>query len=264
MIKKLFMASLFVFSGFAFGQAQEVPPVLSVDVDTELRGKRLELLEVKQPVQQVASESLKPPVSLPKPSEKVELKNEDKKPAEDVAGNIDSGLKSDMDNLHAVISGLLKSLEKGSGEGIAKNFNESFGALFTDQEFVSDSKGVVEFFDKINKKEVTTFGGMVLEEKFNIKLSKDGVNANVFGRGIEKYKIQDQFYEVPISWSANLEKFGEGWKILSFHSGANFLDNEIITSYEKYGIKMMIIGVFLGVFIGFVIGFIFIFVRKKQ
>ncbi len=266
MFKKMLMTSLLSFSSFVF--AQELPPVLSVDVNTELKGKKLELLEVKQnkEIKEVKEDIVKPPVSLPKSVEqKNDLKNDEKLvQGSDVSNKIDPGFKSDMDNINSVISTFSKSLEKNNGESVFNNFNENFGAFFSDQIFISKKEGVVEFFDKINKSSTATFGGIVLEEKFNVNFAKSGASANIFGRGVEKYKMQDQFFEIPISWSANLEKVGEEWKILSFHSGANFINNDILKSYEEYGTKMFVVGGFAGAFVGLIIGLLLLMVRKKK
>lgn len=288
MLKKIFITSFISFIPFVF--AQETVPKLSVKKNTELMGKKLEYLNIKE-----ETEKVKPPTNLPKlvdleePTpileesvvEKIQLVKNSKNELvpnkevkeiteekivkkESTSNKISSELKNDLDNIHNLIGNLSKSLKKGSGELIAKNFDNHFGAIFSDQTFVSKAEGIINFFDNINKSEIITFGGMVLDEKFHINISKDGFSANLFGKGIEKYKVKDSFFEIPISWTMNLVKINNEWKIAGFHSGVNFIENDLIKSYESLSNKTFFIGLFSGLFIGLILPIFGFFIYNKK
>ena len=66
--------------------------------------------------------------------------------------------------------------------------------------------------------------------------------------------------------SSGIVKINNEWKIAGFHSGVNFIENDLIKSYESLSNKTFFIGLFSGLFIGLILpifGF-FIFYKKYK
>lgn len=122
------------------------------------------------------------------------------------------------------------------------------------QELVSNKKKVEEYFPKIigtNYKFERI--GFTIEPGTMVDMSNNGNTAKVYGRGTEKYKLDSIEHTVATRWSATVVKEGEHWKIASFHSGVNVVDNAVLKAFEEFGWKIGVAAGLIGLFIGFVL-----------
>lgn len=121
------------------------------------------------------------------------------------------------------------------------------------QEVLHGKKEVSEYFKrwfgpgrKLAKLEIE----ITAEKK--TEMIADGNFGLVYGDAVEKYTLQDgRKYDMNVKWTATMAKEDGAWKIRSYHSGVDFLNNPIL-SEVKGTIPKVGIGAFLA---GLIIGF---------
>lgn len=124
----------------------------------------------------------------------------------------------------------------------------------SNQELVSGKKTVADNFAKtIGTNYKFERSGFSIEPGAIVDISLAGDTAKVYGRGTEKYKLDSLEHTVSTRWSATVTKEGEQWKISSFHSGVNFVDNSVLTAFEEFGWKIGVSAGLIGLLIGFIL-----------
>ncbi len=246
--------------------AEDIPPVLSVDYSSQVKGKKLELIKdtagpkIEVPAKVVA----KPPVSLPDDTKKVA--EEESKPSEPNPENkvaIDPQLKKDTSDVMGLFMSFGESLSKKEVDSVLKKSSDNFIFITTNQTSINTKEMLVTYFNGKNNP-LGDLTSTAFDEALTVSLSKDNTWGTVLGKGVEKYNIASKEFSVPIRWSATIEKVEEEWKIKSFHSGVNFLENDIFSSNQEFGYKLLAIGLFVGILAGLIGGLVLSRIAKKD
>jgi ketosteroid isomerase-like protein len=152
-------------------------------------------------------------------------------------------------NIFSVFASAINSSDNAKMMSVTK---EQAFIIGSNQELVSNKKKVEEYFPKVigtNYKFERI--GFTIEPGTMVDMSNSGDTAKVYGRGTEKYKLDNMEHTVSTRWSATVVKEGEYWKIASFHSGVNFADNSVVQGFEEFGWKIGVAAGLIGLFIGF-------------
>ena len=154
-------------------------------------------------------------------------------------------------NVFATFSAAINSQDNSKLMTVAREHAIVIGS---NQELASNKKKIEEYFPKVigtNYKFERI--GFTIEPGAMVDMSNSGDMARVYGRGTEKYRLDSMEHTVSTRWSATVVKEGEHWKIASFHSGVNFVDNSVIQGFEEFGWKIGVAAGLIGLFIGFIL-----------
>lgn len=162
--------------------------------------------------------------------------------------------------LRDILRTLVSSINSGKYEEMNEVLSKDIEATPINSEYLVGKEQVNNYFSK-------WFGEKGKLKSLNISMNADkltwihnsGDIGIVSGSGIEKYELKDgRTYDLKTRWTATVIKEEGKWKMRSFNSSVNFLDNPIINEIEssisKYSIISAITSLILGVGIGFSIG----------
>ena len=166
--------------------------------------------------------------------------------------------------LRGLLNGIEKELNSGNYEGIAPYFHENLRITTITQETITSRKEIGEYFSK-------HFGPERFLKSMKAKFEADELTqlygndtyGIVRGTGNEFYALNDgREYDMKIRWTATVMKDTDGkWRLLTFHSGTDFLENPILNEAKnsiKYTIGGgLLAGVLLGCFL------MWLLMRKK-
>jgi ketosteroid isomerase-like protein len=150
--------------------------------------------------------------------------------------------------LRGLLSGIEKALNDGNYEGIAPFFHKDLRITTITQETITSREGIGKYFGK-------HFGPDRFLKSIKVSFEADELTqlygndtyGIVRGHGSEYYYLSDgREYDMKIRWTATVIKDTDGkWRLLTFHSGTDFLSNPILNE-AKNSIKYTIGGGLLG------------------
>lgn len=183
---------------------------------------------------------------------------------EDLSGSEDPIVKQEMESIKKLFVDLNEVFSKKQSDKLASFFTEKFIFIQSDQAIYRDFDSLAKyFFEKTKFEGFVDFSEITLQDKIMSSISFDGLNAHLIGKASEKYLVGDSSYSVPLRWTATLEKVDNNWKIKSIHFGADHLGNQILASYESFGVKLGIVALFVGLILGMLIAGLLLRVVKK-
>lgn len=183
---------------------------------------------------------------------------------EDLNGSEDPIVKQEMESIKNLFISLNEVFNKKEGNKLSSFFTEKFIFIQSDQAIYKDFDSLGKyFFEKTKFEGLVDFSEIKLQEKISASISFDGLSANLMGKASEKYLVGDSEYNLPLRWTANLEKVDGMWKIKSIHFGADHLGNQILASYESFGIKLGLVALFVGLILGMLLAGLLLRIVKK-
>ncbi len=183
---------------------------------------------------------------------------------EDLNSSDDPIVKEEMESIKKLFVNLNDVLKKKEANKLSSYFTDKFIFIQSDQAIYKDFDSLEKYFFEKNKFEgLVDFSEIKLEDKISAAISFDGLTANLMGKASEKYLVGDSEHTLPLRWTASLEKIEGNWKIKSIHFGADHLGNQILSSYESFGIKLGIVAVFVGLILGMLIAGLLLRIVKK-
>ncbi len=183
---------------------------------------------------------------------------------EDVNGSEDPIVKQEMESIKNLFVSLNEVFNKKEANKLSSFFTEKFIFIQSDQAIYKDFDSLAKyFFEKTKFEGLVDFSEIKLQEKIATSISLDGLSANLMGKASEKYLVGDSEYTLPLRWTADLEKVDGMWKIKSIHFGADHLGNQILASYESFGIKLGIVALFVGLILGMLLAGLLLRIVKK-
>ena len=183
---------------------------------------------------------------------------------EDVNNSEDPDVKEDIESIKKLFVSLNEVFVKKQSDRLGSFFTDKFIFIQSDQAVYKDVESLSKYlFEKTKFEGFIDFAEISLQDKISASISFDGLTAQIVGKANEKYSIADSEYSVPLRWTASLENVYGVWKIKSIHFGADHLNNQILSGYESFGIKVGIIAAFIGLLIGMLLSGLILRMVKK-
>lgn len=180
-------------------------------------------------------------------------------------GGLDEKTRQDNEVIRDLFSNLADGINTKDNEKVLTVVRDQFIVIPSNQELITGKKKVEDYFPKIvGGKYKFERTGFKIEPGVVVEISSSGDMAKVYGRGAEKYLLNEVEHNLTTRWTADVVKQGEDWKIASFHSGVNFTENSVLTSFEEFGWKIGFIGGLIGIVLGFILSLIITVVVKKK
>ncbi len=183
---------------------------------------------------------------------------------EDLNNSEDPIVKEDIESIKKLFVSLNEVFVKKQSDRLSSFFTDKFLFIQSDQAVYKDFDSLTKyFFEKTKFEGFIDFAEISLQDKISASISFDGLTAQLVGKASEKYLIADSEYSIPLRWTAYLEKVDGVWKIKSLHFGADHLNNQILSGYESFGIKVGVIAAFVGLLIGMLLAGLILRMVKK-
>lgn len=198
------------------------------------------VVSVNNPVMQEVAPVVTPDVVPPSPEDKAKE------------------LKQTHEELRNVLKTLVTAINSGKFEDMNSVLSKDIEATPINSEFLSGIKSVDDYFHGL-------FGEGKKLKNVTLEMNADkltwlhesGTIGIVSGSGVEKYVLNDgRIYDLKTRWTATVIKEDGHWKMRSFNSSVNFLDNPIINEIESALKNYLPLAGGAGLLVGLVIGFL--------
>jgi len=155
----------------------------------------------------------------------------------------------DHEQLRALLTNLTETINAGKFGELEQFLYEPFSATMINQETLTSREELKAYFEKWVSGEGALIKKITMapeaDEQTTIYGDKYGT---VRGSNVETYELTTgTSYKLTSRWTATLIKDGGQWKILSVHSGINFIDNPVLAAAEESLIYFAAGGVAAGV-----------------
>ena len=256
MLKKTLIGILFVAtSASVFAEFDAVTPYLKTDY------KEPKIEQNQKLSSQTKTEEVKNIVKNEEAIKSEVVSNETTNDIPKVNAELSPQVKLDNESIRLTFKDFVSSVNTKNFKKLKENTTEHFIIISSSQELLNDKKTIEEYFPQIigeNQKFERT--ELSFDSGITVEVSSENW-ATIYGKGLEKYKLNNVEYSIPIRITATVVKEQNDWKIQSLHMGANFINNEIISAYEDLGTKFLIVGLLVGLLVSSILSVIIL--RKK-
>ncbi len=168
--------------------------------------------------------------------------------------------------LRNILKTVIESINSGRYNDMLPVVSEHIRATPINQEFLRSHAELSGYLQKwFGPEGYLKSLDMELSPDTLTELSADKTWGLVYGKGLEKYTLQDgRHYDLHTRWTAIMVREADGhWRIRGLHIGTNFLDNAILSEVEQSISKIAAGSLVGGLLIGGLAGW-WIGRRKKK
>lgn len=159
---------------------------------------------------------------------------------------------------------LAQAVSKRDFDAAQKVMHQPFMATLVTQDSFTDMAQLKNYFDSLFTRSTLRIKDLSITPQAD-ELSQiyTGTFALTKGSTAEHYQMDDgRNFDLKGRWTAVSIKENDGsWKLLSFHSGVNFLDNPVLDVIEKSVFWVGFAGAGTGLLLGFLGGW---FLKRRQ
>lgn len=141
----------------------------------------------------------------------------------------------DHEQLRALLTNLTEAINAGRFDQLGQFLYEPFSATMINQETITSREELDAYFEKW----VTGEGALVKSITMapaadELTVIYDGKYGTVRGSSKDAYELETgNSYSLTSRWTATMIKDGGQWKILTVHSGINFIDNPVLAAAKE-------------------------------
>ena len=175
----------------------------------------------------------------------------------------DPSQAADHDALRKVKADVLHAINARDLRAMDKLLHRPFSITLVTQDIFTDVAALQGYYDALFTRKLLRMEKITLDaEADELSQIYTGTFAMARGSTKELYELTDgRRFDMHGRWTATLIKEDGQWKVLTIHSGINFLDNPVLTAVEKSTTYVGGGGAVVGLVLGFLLGF---FVRRRH
>ena len=172
----------------------------------------------------------------------------------------DPGTEAQHEALRALKANLVETVNSQDFARLATLTNAPFTATVVTQDQFTDLDAAKAFFDGLFTRTLLRMDSIAFEAEADaLSTIYTGTFAVTTGSTVETYTLADgRSFDIDGRWTALSVEEADGWKLVAFHSGTNFLDNPVLNAITAsvtriaaiVGVGGLVLGLIGGWFFG--------------
>lgn len=163
---------------------------------------------------------------------------------------------ADHEQLRAILKNVLGAMNAGNFADILPYFADDVLVTTLDQQQFTTKEGLTNYWKGLHEGAFSNVEDITFEAMPNDMTRFTGPDsATNFGACSVTIKWPNQEpVKMDCAWTVAMQRIDGQWKIVAFHSGANFMNNPVIDMLKKSATKMGVGGLIVGIIVGFFVG----------